>query len=535
MRGSFSRYLCLLFFWTHQAPIDAKPTFTPEAKFHVELPDLNVVPEDEPSTPLSGHLPLNQIWDASGEGVTLPIDQAGMTLMRKGVDTDVELRTKIGLVHGKMHKTSVINENQIAPEDSTNDQTEMHLTNSRLIKSFPIKHGSTSTRKRKGIYADTELRTKAGLVHGTMHKTFVIEGNTLKAVRSRQMNKPPIESLRLYASSDQKEDAVGTIKNTETQKIRDWSFVKDNSVMEINRDPKGQESKFKIEKLLSFLNELKQRRTVKSKISLEQQTLGYAMDPLKIFWIQREYAEAFLKAYRRERLRFPFPPAEIMTPHEKHAGIYKIILDIVDEKIDLEKFAVFSQDIVDHLTLKLNARLSKIQQSQARVDHRLQVTSRIEVVKRITKCAVFLNLAYLTFFKELGNGKTTVQQIESFLTFIKDIWENIEKGETSICNNKNFGETLHKLLSFESSKHKSGPLRVMGIAWNIVELWVQKAANFQPHISLDYHPQMVEIINKIIFYSNYDKFPRKIPAKAEAGAIEILNHHQGFPFGASWT
>ncbi|KNE88895.1 hypothetical protein PSTG_17659 [Puccinia striiformis f. sp. tritici PST-78] len=483
-------YLYPLFFWTHQAFIDTKPAFTPGAEFHVELPDLNLPPEDGPSNPLSEHF-------ASGEGSILP-----------------------------------------------NNQMQMHSTVPAL-NSFPIKRDSTSTRKRKGVYADTELRMNAGLAHGKMHKSFVIdenqitlESNTLEAAQSRQIDKHPIGSLRLCESNVQKEDVVEPMTNTERLKLcnfRDWSFFKDNSVIEINRDPQRQESNFKIGKLLGFLNKLKQKKMGKRKTILEQKHLGYTLDTRKHFWIHREYAEAFFKAYRKERGTVPFPAAGVIKPCEKYAGIYKIALDIVDEKIDLEKYAVFSKDIVNHLTSKLNARLSKILQSQAKVDHRPQVTSRIEVVKRITKCAVFLNLAYLTFFKELENGKTTVQQIESFLTFIKDIWEDIEKGETSICNNNTFGETLHKLLSFESSKHKSGPSHVMGIAWNIVELWVQKAANFQPHISLDYHPQRVEIINKIIFYSNYDKFPRKIPAEAEAGAIEILNHHQGLPVGASWT
>ncbi|KAH9452548.1 hypothetical protein Pst134EB_016498 [Puccinia striiformis f. sp. tritici] len=441
-------YLYPLFFWTHQAFIDTKPAFTPGAEFHVELPDLNLPPEDGPSNPLSEHF-------ASGEGSILP-----------------------------------------------NNQMQMHSTVPAL-NSFPIKRDSTSTRKRKGVYADTELRMNAGLAHGKMHKSFVIdenqitlESNTLEAAQSRQIDKHPIGSLRLCESNVQKEDVVEAMTNTERLKLcnfRDWSFFKDNSVIEINRDPQRQESNFEIGKLLGFLNKLKQKKMGKRKTILEQKHLGYTLDTRKHFWIHREYAEAFFKAYRKERGTVPFPAAG------------------------------------------LNARLSKILQSQAKVDHRPQVTSRIEVVKRITKCAVFLNLAYLTFFKELENGKTTVQQIESFLTFIKDIWEDIEKGETSICNNNTFGETLHKLLSFESSKHQSGPSHVLGIAWNIVELWVQKAANFQPHISLDYHPQRLEIINKIIFYSNYDKFPRKIPAEAEAGAIEILNHHQGLPVGASWT
>ncbi|KAH9452546.1 hypothetical protein Pst134EB_016496 [Puccinia striiformis f. sp. tritici] len=316
----------------------------------------------------------------------------------------------------------------------------MHSTFPTL-ESFPTKHDTPSALKRKSVYADTELGTNAGLVHGKIHKPFVnnenqiaLEDNTLKAAQSRQMNKQPIESSRLYGSSDQQEDVVGPMKNTETQKLcnfRDWGFVKDNSVIEINNNPQRQEN----------------------------------------------------------------------------------------EKIDLEKYTVFSKDIVNHLTLKLNARLSRIQQSQAKVGPRHQVTTRIELVKKFTKCAVFLNLAYLKFFKENGNGQTTVQQIGSFLNFMKNLWQKIEKGEGYLCDNNDFEEKLHKLLSFESSKHRSCPSSAMGIAWNIVELWVQKAANFEPHISLDYHPQMVEIINKIILYSNYDIFPSKIPTKDEVEVI----------------
>ncbi|KNE98175.1 hypothetical protein PSTG_08442 [Puccinia striiformis f. sp. tritici PST-78] len=528
MKCCFICYLCPLFVWTHQAFVDAKPSFTPGVKIHVELPDLNLPPEDEPLTALSGNLlPPTSTWDASGEGSNLPNDQAEMTMKRK-VDADVELKTMTGLVHGKTHETSVKNENQIAPEDSASDQTEMHSTKP-TPKSFPIKHDSTNTRKRKGIYADTELRTNVGLVHGKMHKPSVnngnqitLEGNTLKASQSRQMNIQPIESLKLYASSDHKEDVVGPITNTEMQKLcnfRDWSFVKNNSVKKINSDPQRQESKFKIEKLLSFLNELKTRRMVKRKMKLEQKNLGYTPDTRKDFWVRTEYAEAFFKAYGKERQRFAFPPAEIITPHERRLGIHNIILNIVDEKIVLEKYTVFSKDIVNHLTLRLDARLLGFLQSQATLETRLQVTTRIDIVQKITKSAVFLNLAYLKFFKENENGKTTVQQIESFLNFMKDLWEDIEKGENSTCNNNNFGDKLHKLLSFETSEHQSSPSSAMGIAWNIVELWVQKAANFQPHISLDYHPQMVEIINKIILYSNYDLFLSKIPAKDEIGAI----------------
>ncbi|POW19315.1 hypothetical protein PSHT_04778 [Puccinia striiformis] len=476
MRCYFIRYLYPLFFLNHRAFTDTKPVFTPGDKFRVALPDLNTSPvvEDEPSNPVSRHFAL-------GEGLILP-----------------------------------------------NDQTEMHSTFPTL-ESFPTKHDTPSALKRKSVYADTELGTNAGLVHGKIHKPFVnnenqiaLEDNTLKAAQSRQMNKQPIESSRLYGSSDQQEDVVGPMKNTETQKLcnfRDWGFVKDNSVIEINNNPQRQESKFKIEKLLDFLNRLKQSKMGKHKTILEQENLSCTLDTQKYFWVEGTYAEAFFRAYRKERRRFAFPDTEIITPHERNLAIYNIILDIVDEKIDLEKYTVFSKDIVNHLTLKLNARLSRIQQSQAKVGPRHQVTTRIELVKKFTKCAVFLNLAYLKFFKENGNGQTTVQQIGSFLNFMKNLWQKIEKGEGYLCDNNDFEEKLHKLLSFESSKHRSCPSSAMGIAWNIVELWVQKAANFEPHISLDYHPQMVEIINKIILYSNYDIFPSKIPTKDEVEVI----------------
>ncbi|POW19336.1 hypothetical protein PSHT_04776 [Puccinia striiformis] len=424
-------YLYPLFFWTHQAFIDTKPAFTPGAEFHVELPDLNLPPEDGPSNPLSEHF-------ASGEGSILP-----------------------------------------------NNQMQMHSTVPAL-NSFPIKRDSTSTRKRKGVYADTELRMNAGLAHGKMHKSFVIdenqitlESNTLEAAQSRQIDKHPIGSLRLCESNVQKEDVVEAMTNTERLKLcnfRDWSFFKDNSVIEINRDPQRQENDFGTEAPR----------------------------------LHSGYPETFL-ASQRVRGTVPFPAAGVIKPCEKYAGIYKIALDIVDEKIDLEKYAVFSKDIVNHLTSKLNARLSKIQQSQAKVDHRLQVTSRIEVVKRITKCAVFLNLAYLTFFKELEMGKPQSSKLKAF-NFHQGYLGDIEKGETLYATIILLERHCINCFPLKAPNIKAAH-HMLGIAWNIVELWVQKAANFQPHISLDYHPQMVEIINKIIFYSNYDKFPRKIPAK----------------------
>ncbi|KAH9463301.1 hypothetical protein Pst134EA_015384 [Puccinia striiformis f. sp. tritici] len=422
MRCYFILHVYPLFFWTHQAFVDTKPTFTPGAEFHVVLPDLNLPPEDGPSNPLSEHF-------AAGEGSILP-----------------------------------------------NNQMQMHSTVPAL-NSFPIKRDSTSTRKRKGVYADTELRMNAGLAHGIMHKSFVIdenqitlESNTLEAAQSRQINKHPIGSLRLCESNVQKEDVVEPMTNTERLKLcnfRDWSFFKDNSVIEINRDPQRQESEFKIGKLLGSLNKLKQKKMGKRKTILEQKHLGYTLDTRKHFWLHREYAEAFFKAYRKVRGTVPFPAAGVIKPHEKYAGIYKIALDIVDEKIELEKYAVFSKDIVNHLTSKLNARLSHIQQSQPRVDPRLQVTCRIDVVKKTTKCAVFLSLACLKLFKENENGKTTVQQIESFLNFIKDLWKDIEKGDHYLCNNNNFGEKLHKLLSFQHSDHQKEAAHAMAIAWNI--------------------------------------------------------------------
>ncbi|POW00372.1 hypothetical protein PSTT_13189, partial [Puccinia striiformis] len=464
MRFSSIQYLCTLVIWTHQAFIDTKPTFTPGSKFRVELPDLNVIPEDEPSITLSGNLPPTATWDASGEGLTSPNDQAEMTLKRKGVDADVELRSKTGLLHGKMHKPFLNNENQMP-----------------------------------------------------------LRGKSLQAAQSSLMNKQTIGSSRLYAPSDHEEEAVGLMTNTETQELcnfRDWSFVKDNSVMEMKSDSQRQESQFKIGNLLSFLNKLKRSKRLGNKTKLEQEKLGYTVDTQKDFWIKREYAVPFFKAYRRKRLEFRYPPVERISVRERISGIYKTILDIVDQKIELEKYTVFSEGIINQLTLKLQARLTEIQQSQlTEVRTRYQVMARIDIVKKITKCAVFLNLAYLTFFKEHENGKTTVQEIQIFLTFIRDLWEHIEKGENDTRSNNNFEEKLHKVLSFGSSEYRTAPDSSMGVAWHIVDLWVHKSATFKPHISLEYHLDMAEIINKIIFYSNYDLISDKI---TKIGGIEDI-------------
>ncbi|KAH9463296.1 hypothetical protein Pst134EA_015379 [Puccinia striiformis f. sp. tritici] len=463
MRCSSIQYLCPLVIWTHRAFIDTKPTFTPGSKFRVELPDLNVIPEDEPFTTLPVNSPPTATWDASGEGLTSANDQAEMTLKRKGVDADVELRTKTGLLHGKMHKPFVNNENQMR-----------------------------------------------------------LRGKSLQAAQPSLMNKQTIGSTRSYSPSDHEEEAGGLMTNTETQELcnfRDWSFVKDNSVMEMESDSQRQESQFKIGNLLSFLNKLKQSKRLGKKTKLEQEKLGYTVDTQKDFWIKREYAVPFFKAYRRKRLEFRYPPVERISVRERISGIYKTILDIVDQKIDLEKYTVFSEGIINQLTLKLQARLTKIQQSQLTVRTRYQVMARIDIVKKITKCAVFLNLAYLTFFKEHENGKTTVQEIQIFLTFIRDLWEGIEKGENNIHNNNNFEEKLHKVLSFGSSEYRTAPDSSMGVAWHIVDLWVHKSATSKPHISLEYHLDMAEIINKIIFYSNYDLISDKI---TKMGGIEDI-------------
>jgi hypothetical protein len=181
-------------------------------------------------------------------------------------------------------------------------------------------------------------------------------------------------------------------------------------------------------------------------------------------------------------------------------------LKLSDEKIGFDGYSVFSQEILLNMASRIEESLPATTNKASELKR--PISGRIEVIEKLTKCTTFLNLIYLSFLKEHENGQLTKGYIEDFLDFLKTLWQDIESGKNEQLISKNpFAQTLHDMLKFKTSW---GPINTphisLRIAWDIVQYWAKKHNRFFP----DCTSNLSEIVNKIIFFSNYETICQKI-------------------------
>ncbi|EFP89305.2 uncharacterized protein PGTG_15484 [Puccinia graminis f. sp. tritici CRL 75-36-700-3] len=390
---------------------------------------------------------------------------------------------------------------------SASSAPKSFLTNHRPTGPYKRKSLDTNVEQPKSNLIDSEQKRKKSLLR--YQQTWPAEnesassGDTADAIRLRQLEKQPIESFK-NAPTDQYEKGL-QLEESERKivlfNVKYWSFLIHKSNTEIAKDQQNTSEQFVPESLFEFLNELKTEIIVKKGGKRPANPPG---NPDKHLWISKEHATDFLKTYRGRRDMMPYPLT--FTSPERCLQTYNMILMLADEKLRLEDYPVFSEGIVAWINLKLTRKLANIPGKVTK--RKKQITARVGIVEKLTKCITFFNIIYLSLLNEHQNGQLTRGYVDDFLSFLRTLWHNIERGEEDqLFRETTFAWKLHDMLNF--GKYW-GPTKsstnAMGIAWDVLQYWANQKGIFFPKSPNN----LSELVNKIIVYSNYRTINDKI-------------------------
>ncbi|KNZ56790.1 hypothetical protein VP01_2317g1 [Puccinia sorghi] len=216
---------------------------------------------------------------------------------------------------------------------------------------------------------------------------------------------------------------------------------------------------------------------------------------------------------------FAFPPG--MSKNERTMELFKTALRISDKRINLEGYPIFSKEIIERMSSQIesNSQKSKEQVSLKKSSIRLQL------VNYVTKVTQLLIVIYNSLFKGNENEILTVKQVESTLEFLKNSWLEIEAGNTELIE-MDWALNLHKILTYQIDDSSiylivSDKLLMYRICWKFLHHWLKKTRNFPiPHMAQEIGDKIIiEVINKMIFFSNHQNFCNRITKVSSKKAI----------------
>ncbi|KAH9445839.1 hypothetical protein Pst134EB_023672 [Puccinia striiformis f. sp. tritici] len=240
-------------------------------------------------------------------------------------------------------------------------------------------------------------------------------------------------------------------------------------------------------------------------------------DPHSFFWIPRAQAVSILEEYKR--LDFDF--GDQFQSLDRSQTLRDIVLKVSDEKLDLDKYPVFTNI---HTTLE--ASLKSRMQSEPDEWSLGRIKSIISHVQKLNKITTFLLISYLSLFKEHPNEYLSAELVSSILSFLEKFWMEIDGGKSDILKdhpllqrNSELLKTSFSLLEgkqmsyanhvdFMNNEYK----QLYPMAWNIIAYWVQinkKKIQTKSRIQRYYHRSVTELIGNIILSANSHRLKLK--------------------------
>ncbi|POW04614.1 hypothetical protein PSTT_10261, partial [Puccinia striiformis] len=240
-------------------------------------------------------------------------------------------------------------------------------------------------------------------------------------------------------------------------------------------------------------------------------------DPHSFFWIPRAQAVSILEEYKR--LDFDF--GDQFQSLDRSQTLRDIVLKVSDEKLDLDKYPVFTNI---HTTLE--ASLKSRMQSEPDEWSLGRIKSIILHVQKLNKITTFLLISYLSLFKEHPNEYLSAELVSSILSFLEKFWMEIDGGKSDILKdhpllqrNSELLKTSFSLLEgkqmsyanhvdFMNNEYK----QLYPMAWNIIAYWVQinkKKIQTKSRIQRYYHRSVTELIGNIILSANSHRLKLK--------------------------
>ncbi|KAA1074486.1 hypothetical protein PGT21_007502 [Puccinia graminis f. sp. tritici] len=277
----------------------------------------------------------------------------------------------------------------------------------------------------------------------------------------------------------------------EIPNLNDWNFLKKDARKSRNNIPEDQK-KTRTDWMFDFIEKLNSQE-------------GYSQKDKILSTIACKKAALILKMYDKCKEKFPYPSG--MHRNGRQAVVLKNILWISREKLELGRFRDGFEKNLLALVTGLQSRKRNSSKEILRFDSKTSLI--LEYVSKINIITTSLAVLYLALFQEHGEGGLTKEFVQAVLDFLKDFWTKIDKGDNADLQKRIFAQHLHRLLSLEEEDldlgHKNMPQCIMAVSWNIIEYWSEiKYPKLEVSGRKDYRVSMTEIINKIIFFSDYE-------------------------------
>ncbi|POV96925.1 hypothetical protein PSTT_15365, partial [Puccinia striiformis] len=448
-----------------------------------KTPDLNLLPIDEDST-------TEPVYSSQAGGARLRIEPATSEI-KEIIPGSNAFRCALRKLEGQLSpqkKKQAVQELAISVEklDPGRQLLSNVITRKRKMdhglvsKPRKTKLSSGVAKLQEALARDPEDR----LDQGYKRKIGTFHSNSIGMIREDQNLEKNIESAKNLDHNQLQSDRT----LLEQFDFYNWDYVREDTEDRISADTQYASSEYKRKSFFKLLQSCKKTRT-----------------PDKFFWIPRKQAFIIMKRFRQSKHDYAFP--KNVAKSRRIKALYQITLGLSNKRIGIERYSVYSNEIVNPWTSKLEVNL------KAAKKERLERS--IEVIKDVTKITPFLVVTYLLLFKEHRQHKLTADFIEELLTFIKDLWINIEKGSPEFLEENPWAKRLRNMLIMEIDPQENDNHNFIyeldiayEISWNLTRYWIEINGKSLKHgfgKKKDLHKDLAELINKIIFYSNYQR------------------------------
>ncbi|POW15793.1 hypothetical protein PSHT_07024 [Puccinia striiformis] len=249
------------------------------------------------------------------------------------------------------------------------------------------------------------------------------------------------------------------------------------------------------------------------------------------FWINRKEAAVKLGKFGSVKLGCAFPSEFDGYSKDtalRYASLFRVVLTLSNMRLVLESYRIFSVDLLENLKNILQSKKeemdnfrsqlipAKISESTRKYRTRCvpwnKVLRIMEYVKNSTKIATFLVIIHLSLFREHEGDFLTRQEVRDIVGFFRKMWLDIESGNGALVEKYSWAKIHWALLSLGSRGTTYEMFRytesyVYQMAWNFVHYWAEsnkKTIRKGFKMGKDKHKTIVELVNKLLYFSNYE-------------------------------
>ena len=180
------------------------------------------------------------------------------------------------------------------------------------------------------------------------------------------------------------------------------------------------------------------------------------------------------------------------------------------------------------MKLKLTSNSLDLNKEETDVTKNLsqnKIQFTIRYVENITKTVVIYIIMYLSLFKEHDGDILDPELVKKILNFLSHIWRRIGDSDPELLKKYEWARISSDLIKLKDWSDDGKELRnwrvdkraQTGISWKIVSYWIEsnnkKIRTAFRNSKNDLNLSVIEIINKIIFYANYQTLSQNVKRK----------------------